>query len=123
MICVPGTAKLPATSTARVMVLKLQAAVGVVPAMPLPVAVVSLPFAGSTKYLLPVAGAQPVQVLFTQVLPLPQSAFVQQLPATQSPLQQKSAALAAQAPLELHEAPTQVPAPMPGAVWQMVDGP
>ena len=47
-------------------VLKLQAAFAPEPFMPLPVAVASLPFTGSTKYLLPVTAEQPVQWLLTQ---------------------------------------------------------
>ena len=47
-------------------VLKLQLGAATPPAIPLPVAVASLPPIGSTKYLLPVAAAQPVQLLLTQ---------------------------------------------------------
>src|SRR4051794_38547020 len=119
-IWVPGTAKLPATCRARVTVLKLHAGVARVPTNPLPVALTSLPFTGSTKYLLPVTAEQPVQVLFTHAFPEPQSLSVQQLPDVHRPPQQKSPPLAAQAPLALQTELTQVPAPAPPAVWQMV---
>src|SRR3954447_17386619 len=99
MICVPGTAKPPATCRAFVRVLKLQFELATPPMLPLPVALASLPLTGSTRYLLPVAGEQPVQWLLTQAYPAPnaglprQSASAQQLPETHRLLQQKSAAL------------------------------
>ena len=64
-ICVPAAAKPPTAASARVTVLKLQLGVATPPTMPLPVAIASLPFTGSTKNLLPVAAEQPVQLLFT----------------------------------------------------------
>jgi hypothetical protein len=65
MICVPAAAKPPTTASARVTVLKLQLGLATLPTMPLPVAAESLPLTGSTKNLLPVAGEQPVQLVFT----------------------------------------------------------
>src|ERR1043165_5741668 len=65
-ICVPAAAKLPTTCSARVTVRKLQLGLATPPTMPLPVAIASSPFSGSTKYFFPDAGAQPVQLLLTQ---------------------------------------------------------
>ena len=65
-ICVPPAAKLPTTCSARVTVRKLQLGFAMPPTMPLPVAIASLPLTGSTKYLFPVAAAQPVQLLLMQ---------------------------------------------------------
>src|SRR4029079_6332417 len=88
MICVPAGAKPPTACSARVTVRKLQAGLATPATMPLPVAVASSPFIGSTKYLLPVAAAQPVQLLFTQRKTDPrgaQSASTQQLPGVHWP--------------------------------------
>ena len=48
MICVPATAKPPTTCSACVTVRKLQLGFATPPTMPLPVALTSLPFTGST---------------------------------------------------------------------------
>src|SRR6185312_2901609 len=112
-IVVPVAPAALATASAWVTVLKLQLGVATPAAMPLPVAVASSPFMGSTKKVLPVAAAQPVQLLFTQ-----------QLPAVQTSLQQKSRLLAAQGPLALQAAVTQVPVLVcPVVVSQIVDDP
>ncbi len=76
------------------------------------------------------AAEQPVQLLLTQrnvepKLGLPaQSASAQQFPAVQTSLQQKSPVLAAQGPLVLQAAVTQVPVVCwPVVVSQIVDEP
>src|SRR4051812_31151675 len=124
---VPGTAKLPATSSALVSVLKRQLALTTPPFLPLPVASASLPFTGSTRYSAPETPSHPVQRLLTQAYPGPndglatQSASAQQLPGTHRLLQQKSPALAAQAPLTLHADETHLPVSgREGAVWQIL---
>ena len=103
-------AELPITAMARVIVLKLQLGVGFPPASPLPVAVWSFPLTGSTKYLLPVADAHWLQLWPMQAHPVPklplftQSVSLQQLPATHTLPQQKSAVLAAQVVLLMVQA-------------------
>jgi hypothetical protein len=105
-----------------VTVLKLQLPSAGPPAVvPLPVAAVSLPFTGSTKYWLPVVAPQLVQVLFTQTPLAPEHwASVQQVPATHAFPQQMSAGLAAHAvPVPVQVCETQVPWLAPAAVRQM----
>ena len=50
VIVVPTGGAFPITCSARVIVLKLQLGVAVVPTLPLPDAVASTPLTGSTKY-------------------------------------------------------------------------
>src|SRR6185437_1331047 len=82
---------------ATAMVLNAQPGADAPREVPLPVAVVSLPFTGSTYQVLFEVPSHSEQVWFTHALPTaPQSVSTQQLPATQLPPQQKSALLSAQ---------------------------
>src|SRR5450432_582139 len=98
MIWLPANGTAGIWAIAWVMVLYAQPGATLAPDMSLPVAVKSLPFAGSTYHLLPLAALQAEQTWPTQAVPAaPQSPSTQQSPATQLAPQQKSAPLALQA--------------------------
>ena len=130
MIFVPAGGLVGMTWMARLTVLNAQPGAAMAPDMPLPLAVVSLPFTGSTKYWLPLTLLHCVQVWLLQAKPSPnigltaQSLSEQQFPGVQVLPQQKSPVFAVHALLlVVHAAVTHLPWLVPDAVLQILSVP